>query len=519
MASQAVFDGEKHVAGRLHLDAWTRKLEREDATARPLAAMLSAAWRLITAARSEPRSLSGALLVSTDGGASSANISRPCDAASASAEFADEGAADPPVALFFGPAVRFRQAIESKLTTRWEVREATGTPEEWVKQASAATVLVGGLEPANAVLRGVGPNLRLLQCHFTGVDWLDRSALPPHVALCNAVGMETPIAEWVLSAMLQFTVSPPTASRQTFHSPLPTSNRAFTPLPSHPFTFTPSASPSCPCLHALASTPWTLLRTIACVHWWQVCLPTADADMRARCKTASMEGKDAGFAPPFFAPEPPEPGHERSAFRPEVCGKTVGIVGYGKIGSAIAARAASFGCTVVATVGRAVAPSPPPEGLAWMDGRSGLERLLAVSDFVVLACPLNEATRGLVGAAQLRCMKSTAVLINIARGGVVDEAALYQALTDRVIAGAALDVWWGWPQIGAGQRECAPYDLALHPFHTLSQVIMSNHTSGWSDEQLNRRHELIAGNLDRVARGQPLRSVVIAADGPPSPSK
>ena len=201
----------------------------------------------------------------------------------------------------------------------------------------------------------------------------------------------------------------------------------------------------------------------------------------------------------------------RAAKRQEFGQQTIGIVGYGKIGATIARRAAAFGCTVIGTVGRDVPPPTPPD-LAWLDGNGGLSRLLEVSDYVVLACPLTKRTAGLIGKEQLARMKTTAVLINIARGQVVDEAALYHALVEGAIGAAAIDVWWKLPDISKGQRECSSYNLASHPFHTLPNVIMSNHTSGWSDLQLERRYEVVAGNLDRLVRGEPLQSVVVPAN-------
>ena len=82
---------------------------------------------------------------------------------------------------------------------------STPTPP-WVlhmRQAADASALIGGLPPANALLRAAGPSLRLLQCHFTGTDWLERSAVPAGVHVCNATGQEVAIAEWVLGAMLR----------------------------------------------------------------------------------------------------------------------------------------------------------------------------------------------------------------------------------------------------------------------------------------------------------------------------
>ena len=295
----------------------------------------------------------------------------------------------PAKALFLGPAADFVEPVRALLTTAWTI-DSVGTDRADQSELTAtAMALVGGLAQANALLRLAGPDLKLMQCHFTGTDWLERSAVPAGCFVCNATGQEVAIAEWVIGAMLR-----------------------------------------------------RLDR-----------ITELDAAMRTRCAAAAADGSDLGFAPPFFASPPPSPRTELSA-----C--TVGIVGYGLIGSHIAARVAAFGCRVVATVGRA-APPPCPTGLAWLGGGGALRSLLEESDFVVLACPLNEHTKGLVGAAELGAMKRTACLINIARGPVVDEAALYEALADGTIGGAAIDVWYRLPAIAAGQRECAPYDLKV----------------------------------------------------------
>jgi phosphoglycerate dehydrogenase-like enzyme len=344
----------------------------------------------------------------------------------------------PPTALFFGPAQEFRDHVAQHLETHWNLELACDDDKERLaQQARTATALIGGLQPANELLRQSGPNLRLMQCHFTGTDWLAASALPKQVVLCNAGCMETPIAEWVSAAMLHFVVQ----------------------------------------------------------------LPKYDLDMRTRMADAARTQSDTGFAPPFFqTPKPP--------FRSELSSMCVGVIGMGKIGAAIASRAAAFGCTVVGVVGRMTPQRKRPASLRWLRGPDGLVDLLKESDFVVLACPLSDATRGLIGAAQLAMMKPTAVLINIARGGVVDEAALYEALSRSVIGGAAIDVWWRLPNVAEGQTECAPCRLSDHPFHSLPNVLLSNHTSSWSEEQIQRRHRVIAGNLDAIRQGRPLRSVV-----------
>jgi glyoxylate reductase len=122
----------------------------------------------------------------------------------------------------------------------------------------------------------------------------------------------------------------------------------------------------------------------------------------------------------------------------DVFGRTLGIVGLGRIGQAVARRARGFGMRVIYHQPRRQDPALEEQlGARWMD----LEGLLAASDFVSLHCPLSESTRHLMDAAALAQMKPTAYLVNTARGPVVDEAALAQALDNETIAGAGLDVY------------------------------------------------------------------------------
>ncbi|KAA0153131.1 hypothetical protein FNF29_03319 [Cafeteria roenbergensis] len=121
----------------------------------------------------------------------------------------------------------------------------------------------------------------------------------------------------------------------------------------------------------------------------------------------------------------------------DVFGSTVGIVGLGRIGAAIARRLRGFGCAIRYT--GASGPKPDLAGPVEAEFRD-MDALLGESDFVVVACALVPATRGLIGAAQLRAMKSDAVLVNISRGEVVDQDALIEALRAGDIGAAGLDV-------------------------------------------------------------------------------
>jgi len=184
----------------------------------------------------------------------------------------------------------------------------------------------------------------------------------------------------------------------------------------------------------------------------------------------------------------------------EVRGKTIGILGYGRIGEQIAKRAKAFDMRIIA-VGRSSKPTPKP--LDWLGTHAQWPQLIEQSDFLVLTCPLTDSTRGIVDAETLKTMKPSSVIINVARGPVIDEAALYNALKTGTIAGAVLDVWYAYPQ--PGEATCSP---ANHPFHELENTILTPHCAGWTDAQDERRWTTIADNLDRLRRGDPLRNII-----------
>jgi len=180
---------------------------------------------------------------------------------------------------------------------------------------------------------------------------------------------------------------------------------------------------------------------------------------------------------------------------PELAGKTLGILGYGRIGQALARRARAFDMNVCA-IRRDVLRSAA-EGLSFLGGPADLDEVLRRSDYLAITLSLNDQTRGLLGARELGLMKPSAVLVNVARAEIVDEDALYRALEERRLAGAALDVWYRYPK-EAGQTR-----PASRPFHELSNVLMTPHVSGWTEGMLEARATLIAENIQRTARGEP----------------
>ncbi len=180
---------------------------------------------------------------------------------------------------------------------------------------------------------------------------------------------------------------------------------------------------------------------------------------------------------------------------------TIGVVGFGSIGRAIARRALSFGCRVVATRrggpegADAETDDPPDDGVRILPV-DALPELLAESDFVVLALPLTPDTEDLFDGPMLARMKRGSWLINVARGQLVDERALVRALRDGPLRGAVLDTLRNEP-LGPDS-----------PLYDVPNLIVTPHTSWTSGRVLDRSIELFCQNLARYQRGEPLHNAV-----------
>jgi phosphoglycerate dehydrogenase-like enzyme len=260
------------------------------------------------------------------------------------------------------------------------------------------------------------PKIRLVQSVATGVELIERAALPGGVAVCNAFGHESAIAEYVVMVMLA----------------------------------------------------------------WRHRLFEISTEFRelASWRTSWVQG---------------------GAPHGEVRGSTLGIVGYGRVGREVARRAAPFGCRIL-VANRT--PREPEPGVEHVYPLAEIDRMLPECDTVALCTALGPETTGLIDAHRLLLMRSNAFLINIARGQVVDEDAIYSALSDQTIAGAALDVWWQYPNAEPTRRG------SRHPFHELPNVIATPHNSGWTDGTVERRWNEIADNINRFVRGESLINLV-----------
>ena len=178
--------------------------------------------------------------------------------------------------------------------------------------------------------------------------------------------------------------------------------------------------------------------------------------------------------------------------------RVLGVVGLGSIGTAIAGRAKSAGMTVVGSKRDA---TQSVAGVDTLFPPTGLDELLQLSDFVVLAVPQVPETTGLIGREQIRLMGHTTFLINIARGSVIVESELVEALRAGTIAGALLDVF---------EKEPLPADS---PLWTMPNVIVTPHTAGYPSNYDTRVFKIFGDNLQRFLEKKPLRNVVDLKQG------
>lgn len=179
-----------------------------------------------------------------------------------------------------------------------------------------------------------------------------------------------------------------------------------------------------------------------------------------------------------------------------VARKVVGIVGYGDIGRAIASRVRPLGMRVLGLKRHVPRPAEADLLVERFFGPGQRLEMIAESDYVAVAAPLTQETRGMIGQAEFAAMKPSAVVINVGRGPVIEEKALAEALEERRIKGAALDVF---------DEEPLP---AGHAFYRLENVLLSPHCADHTPDWLDNAMIFFVEQFERYRRGEALRNVV-----------
>ncbi len=244
----------------------------------------------------------------------------------------------------------------------------------------------------------------------------------------------------------------------------------------------PASAALCNCFGHEAAIAEYVMTALLLRH---VPLAAADADLRAQRWT-------------YWAGRP-------TALRTELGSQTIGLLGFGHIAQAVAARAKAFGMQVHVA-------NRSPVANALVDQYFSLDDVPAFmgsADAVVVSLPLTPQTQGLVGQAALAAMRPDAVILNVGRGPVIDEQALFDALATRQIGGAIVDTWYQYPT--PAQTECAPSQL---DFGSLPNLVMTPHMSGWTSGTVRRRQATLADNIARLADGRALLNVVRPAASP-----
>ncbi|MEM7248398.1 MAG: NAD(P)-dependent oxidoreductase [Acidobacteriota bacterium] len=191
-----------------------------------------------------------------------------------------------------------------------------------------------------------------------------------------------------------------------------------------------------------------------------------------------------------------------------LAGRRVLVVGYGSIGRRVGATCRALGMHVTG-VRRRLTGSTPDTDIE-VRGIEHLRELLPVADVLHVALPLTEKTRGLIGKEELAALPDGAVVVNVGRGPIIDEEALWSELSSGRLAGAGLDVWWQYPTSAEGKTNTAP---SRFDFGSLDSVVLSPHRAGHGDATPRRRAEALAELLRAAAAGEEVGNRVDLDEG------
>ncbi len=185
----------------------------------------------------------------------------------------------------------------------------------------------------------------------------------------------------------------------------------------------------------------------------------------------------------------------------ELFQKNIGILGYGKIGKEIAKRIKPFGTSLV---GYTRSFKKRDKYLNNLYLSKDLKKTVNKLDYLIISCPLTNKTKDMINANIFKSMKKNAVIINIARGGIINESDLYNALKKKLIGGAIIDTWFRYPQ----SKEQNGFKPSKFLFNKMKNVVMSPHISAWSENMIERRSKVISNNINRLYTKKSLINVV-----------
>ncbi len=185
----------------------------------------------------------------------------------------------------------------------------------------------------------------------------------------------------------------------------------------------------------------------------------------------------------------------------ELFNKNIGILGYGKIGMEIAKRIKPFGTNLTGYT-RTVRKKDKYINNLYLS--KDLKKNVHNLDYLIIACPLTKSTKNIINSNVFKFMKKDAVIVNIARGGIINEKDLYYALKKKLVGGAIIDTWFKYPQ----SKEQNGFKPSTYAFNKMENVVMSPHISAWSENMLERRSKVISDNINRLYTKKSLINVV-----------
>ena len=192
-----------------------------------------------------------------------------------------------------------------------------------------------------------------------------------------------------------------------------------------------------------------------------------------------------------------------SAFHGELFSKNLSIIGYGHIGKQVAKRAKAFGMNISALVRTPEKYKNTFKNVKFLSIKN-IKKHIENINYLIITCPLTEETKNLISLDCIKKMNKNAVIINVARGPIINEEALYIALSKKLIRQAVIDVWYQYPNANS-LKKLWP---SKYPLHKLDNIIMSSHMSAWTKNVWDRRFEIMSQNLENLRKRKKLINIV-----------